>query len=97
MSRTAFSSLTAVTFRFPASLTPGAKRVAVVGPFNHWNPVTHLLTRTVTRDWTITIYLPAGRLIYHFDVDGAFWLDPNDDGRIPNSWGSEYSVRHVIS
>lgn len=23
------------------------------------------------------------------------WLDPGDDGRIPNGWGSEYSVRHV--
>jgi len=33
--------------------------------------------------------------VYYFDVDGAYWLDPNDDGRVPNAWGSEYSVRHV--
>jgi hypothetical protein len=25
------------------------------------------------------------------------WLDPADEGRVPNGWGSEYSVRHVAS
>ena len=86
-----------VTFRFPGWLAAGAKRVAVVGPFNGWDPAVHPLVRTTAGDWTITIYLPPGRVIYHFDVDRAFWLDPNDDGRIPNAWGSEYSVRHVTS
>jgi len=43
----------------------------------------------------ITLYLPPGRTIYCFNVDGAYWLDPDDDGRVPNGWGSEYSVRHV--
>jgi 1,4-alpha-glucan branching enzyme len=71
--------------------------VAVVGPFNGWNPTVHPLARTTSGDWTITIYLPPGRIIYHFDVDGAAWLDPNDDGRIRNAWGSEYSVRHILS
>lgn len=96
MQRT-FSSLTAVTLRFPGSLAPGASRVAVVGPFNGWDPTVHPLVRTTTGDWTITIYLPPGRVVYHFDVDGAVWLDPNDDGRISNARGSQYSVRHVIS
>lgn len=35
-------------------------------------------------------------VVYHFDVDGAFWLDPHDEARIPNAWGSEFSVRQVI-
>jgi len=93
--RGAFPSLTGVTFRFPGSFAPGARRVAVVGPFNGWNPAIHQLVRAATGDWTITIYLPPGRVIYHFDADGTFWLDPHDDGRIRNAWGSEYSVRHV--
>jgi hypothetical protein len=46
-------------------------------------------------DWVVKIDLPPGRTVYYFDVDGAYWLDPNDDGRIPNGWGSEYSVRYV--
>ena len=40
--------------------------------------------------------IPFIRAIYHFDVDGAVWLDPDDDGRIRNTRGSQYSVRHVI-
>jgi hypothetical protein len=23
------------------------------------------------------------------------WLDPEDNGRLPNGWGSEYSIRQV--
>jgi hypothetical protein len=30
-----------------------------------------------------------------FSVDGTKWLDPDDDKRLPNDWGSEYSVRDV--
>ncbi len=91
------SSLTAVTFRFPGSFAPAARRVAVVAPFNGWDPTVHPLVRTTRGDWTITIYLPSGRAIYYFDVDGVAWLDPNDDGRIRNASGSEYSVRLIIS
>jgi hypothetical protein len=67
----------------------------VVGPFNGWDPTVHPLVRTTYGDWKITIYLPPGRVIYHFDVDGAAWLDPSDEERIRNAWGSEYSVRHI--
>ncbi len=80
-------TLQPVTFRFPGSLAPGAKRVGVVGPFNGWNPTVHLLVRAMSGDWSIRVYLPAGRVIYCFDVDGTSWLDPNADGRIPNAWG----------
>jgi hypothetical protein len=41
------------------------------------------------------VYLPPGRVLYSFWVDGMMWLDPNDEGRVPNAWGSEYSVRYV--
>ena len=45
-------------------------------PPHGWDPTVHPLVRAMTGDWTITIYLPPGRAIYHFDVDGAVWLDP---------------------
>ncbi len=89
------STLTPVVFRFPGTLVPRAGRVAVVGSFNGWDPKAHLLTKTANGDWTITIYLSPGRTVYRFSVDEAFWLDPRDEGRIPNSWGSEYSIRYV--
>jgi 1,4-alpha-glucan branching enzyme len=89
------NTLVPVMFRFPAGLVPGAQRVAVVGPFNGWNHMAHAMSRRAGGDWTMTIYLPPGRLVYLFAVDGEFWLDPDDEERMPNSWGSEYSVRYI--
>jgi anti-anti-sigma factor len=84
-----------VTFKFPRHLAKDARRVSLVGPFNHWSSHAHPLTRTAEGDWHVTIHLPPGRISYLFDVDGSHWLDPCDEGREPNGWGSEYSVRHV--
>ena len=82
-------------FHFSGRLAKGARRVSVVGPFNQWNPAVHPMTKRADGDWTITIYLPPGRVIYHFDVDGACWLDPADEGRVPNAWGTHYSSREL--
>jgi 1,4-alpha-glucan branching enzyme len=86
-----------VTFRFPAHLAPDARTVSVVGSFNGWNSTVHPLRRIDDHGWAITVYLPPGRVVYMFCADGAMCLDPVDDGRIPNDWGSEYSVRQVTS
>jgi 1,4-alpha-glucan branching enzyme len=88
-------TLIPVTFRFPARLAPAATHVTLASTFNGWNPHAHPLTRQPDGDWATTVYLPPGRVVYCFYVDGVFWLDPEDDERTPNSWGSEYSVRHV--
>ncbi len=84
-----------VRFRLPGRLAPTARRVCVLGSFNGWSPASHPLTHTADGDWLTTIYLSPGRVVYCFDVDGIAWLDPNDEGRIPNGWGSEYSIREV--
>lgn len=84
-----------VTFRFPKVLVPNARRIVVCGSFNAWESDAHPLRKDVDGDWGITIYLYPSRIIYYFDVDGVPWLDPDDDGRVPNGWGSEYSVRRV--
>ncbi|GEM_PF-2777632 len=89
------SGLVPVTFRFPSRLVPAAQCVAITGTFNGWDPGTHRLRRDLHGDWTITVYLPPGRIVYCYSVDGTPWLDPADQGRIPNGWGSEYSVRYV--
>ena len=91
------NSLVPVTFRFPTVLTPAAQRVSLIGPFNGWTPRVHPLAKAGDYWWTITVYVPAGRVVYLFEVDGITWLDPQDDGRIPNGWGSEYSVRNIES
>jgi anti-sigma B factor antagonist len=89
------ATILAVSFRFPGGLAPTARRVSVLGAFNGWKPSSHPLTKTSEGDWVTTIYLSRGRVVYCFDVDGTPWLDPSDDGRIPNGWGSEYSIREV--
>ena len=87
--------LAPITFRFPAGLARGARRVAVVGSFNGWDPTAHPMSRPADGDWSVTVYLPPGRVVYLFDVDGEHWLDPDDQERMPNAWGSEYSVRYT--
>lgn len=87
--------LVPVTFRFPAALAPLARCVSVAGAFNGWSSTSHPLGKGPDGDWVATVYLPPGRVLYYFCVDGATWLDPLDEGRVPNAWGSEYSVRYV--
>ena len=89
------ATLIAVRFTFPQWLAPEARQVAVVSSFNGWDPRAHQLSKTHEGDWRITVFLPPGRIIYCFSVDGMPWLDPCDDERVPNGWGSEYSVRYV--
>ncbi len=89
------NALVAVTFRFPGSLVPTARRVAVIGSFNHWRGHSHRLTRIPGGDLIITIFLPPGRVVYGFDVDGTRWPDPHSEDRVLTGSGSEYSARQV--
>ena len=88
------NDLVPVTFRFPGSLVPQARRVTVVGPFNNWRGNSHRLSRIPGGDWIITIFLPPGQVVYGFDVDGTRWPDPSED-RVSTGAGSEYSIRQV--
>ena len=93
--RRVLAELVPVTFQFPNALAPTTARVSILGPFNGWTAGVHVMQKTQGSCWAITLYLPPGRAVYCFEVDGARWLDPHDDARIPNGWGSEYSVRFV--
>jgi len=88
-------TLIPTAFEFPRGLAPTARRVAIVGSFNGWDAAAHPLTKTPDGGWAITVYFPAGRIVYGFDIDGAFWPDPFDEDRMPNGRGSEYSIRYV--
>lgn len=89
------SALVPVGFIFPGALAPRAQRVAVVSSFNNWDDKAHVLTKTPHGDWNITVFLPPGRVVYCFWVDGILWPDPGAEGRIANGLGSAYSVRYV--
>ncbi|MDR7426068.1 MAG: hypothetical protein QN152_12405 [Armatimonadota bacterium] len=95
MTATTAPSLREVKFRLDGRRVPGARWVAVVGPFNDWDPSTHRLTRQDDGWWSITLTLPQGKYPYLFIADGFPCNDPEDDGRIPCEWGGWYSVRLV--
>ncbi|MCL5022425.1 MAG: glycogen-binding domain-containing protein [Nitrospirae bacterium] len=63
-----------------------AKKVAIAGSFNQWDPEKDVLSGPDSDGmWQITIPLPEGRYEYLFLIDGAKWvLDPTvpfvDDG-----------------
>jgi len=84
-----------VRFIFPGVLAPRAQRVAVVSSFNNWDNKAHPLTKMPNGDWSITVFLPPGRLVYCFSVDGKFRLDPGHGGRVASGLASDYSVRYV--
>jgi hypothetical protein len=70
-----------------AIAAPAAKRVAVVGDFNDWDPDSTMLQRTANGEWTVTVPLPAGRYTYNFLIDGEQWMsDPN----MPAEPGDEF-------
>ena len=89
------ASVIPVRFTFPGVLAPRAQRVAVVSSFNSWDGKAHPLAKTSNGDWSITVFLPPGRVVYRFSVDGIPWLDPGAEGRLANASGSECSVRYV--
>ena len=89
------ASVVPVRFIFPGVLAPRARRVAVVSPFNGWDAEAHPLTKASNGDWSITVFLPPGRVVYRFCVDGIPWLDPGARGRVVHVSGWECSVRDV--
>ncbi len=88
-------TLRAVTFRLDGRRVPHARRVMLVGSFNRWDSAVHSLVLEPEGWWTVSVMLAPGAYPYLFLVDGVPWNDPEDDGRVPNEWGGEYSIRTV--
>jgi hypothetical protein len=71
-----------------------AKKVCLVGDFNHWRPDTLPLAKTRDGIWEVTMPLPRGRYRYRFWVDGEERLDPDND-HSEQADGLAASVRDV--
>jgi hypothetical protein len=76
---------------------PSAKKVCLVGDFNHWKPETLFLAKLPDGSWELTLPLPSGRYRYRFWVDGAERVDPA--GKTPPEpdpvGGQPASIREV--
>jgi hypothetical protein len=72
---------------------PDAREVCVIGSFNSWQPGATPMRRDPEGVWTARFFLPAGRYVYKFLVDGKVRIpDPNADQREPDGFGGMNSI-----
>lgn len=68
------------------ALAPEALGVTVIGAFNGCLGQSHRLIKQADGDWMISVFLPPGRVVYAFEVDGTRWCDPqHQDHDLPRS------------
>lgn len=73
-------------------VAPAAKRVAVVGDFNDWDPGAAPLS-AAGGVWSGQVDVPLGRHDYAFVIDGERWVrDPNAPQAPADEFGAGYSV-----
>ena len=75
---------------------PAAKRVALAGTFNRWDPsVTPLAHVGDDGVWTVTLALPVGQHQYAFVVDGRRWVTDPAAPAVDDGFGRRNSVVSV--
>ena len=84
------ASLRPVQFMLVA---PDARRVALVGAFNDWDPVATPMVRAPGGAWHVAFPLPRGRHVYAFVVDGSAWVPDPQAPLAPEGW---YGVRNSV-
>ena len=68
-----------------------AKKVIVTGTFNNWEQESFEMLKKGDR-WTISLYLPKGKVLYKFIVDGEWILDPDNKDWEENAEGTGNSI-----
>jgi hypothetical protein len=83
-----------VTFRFAAEQ---ARRVAVAGSFNHWDPFMYQLQLEDPQAdrYSLSLDLPSGTHYYYFVVDGRPVPDPHNPRMLKTGDGQYVSVLRV--
>lgn len=69
-----------------------AVAVFVVGDFNNWDPTAHPMKNDGTGKWNRAVMIPPGKYEYKFLADGQWLVDPGNDQRRPNCFGTDNSV-----
>ncbi len=73
-----------------------ARRVALAGTFNRWDPMATPLARTGAPGvWTVTVALSVGQHQYAFIVDGQHWIPDPAAPSIDDGFGRKNSVVSV--
>ena len=74
---------------------PYAEKVLLIGDFNNWNNKTHQMKKYKSGVWKKMVMLPPGKYEYKFLVDGQWILDPNNDQKCSNCFGSFNNVLDI--
>lgn len=75
---------------------PGARTVMLGGDFNNWDyNSTPLKKDPKDRTWKKSLFLKPGRYEYKFIVDGNWTIDPANNNRVVNTFGSENSIIEI--
>jgi 1,4-alpha-glucan branching enzyme len=75
---------------------PEAQRVHVTGTFCDWQINSFALKKGRGGTWRTALSLSPGRYEYRFLVDGEWRDDPSCTERVPNPFGAENCVLHVV-
>lgn len=81
-----------ISFTFES---PAAQSISVAGDFNGWDNDRTQLRRGKNNIWQRDIKLRSGRYEYKFFVDGNWTIDPKNNNRVGNSFGSQNSVLEI--
>ena len=63
-------------------IAPHARKVALMGDFNDWDPATHPMKRQPDGAWLLQVPLSHGPHHYLFVIDGKLTLDPRAQGTV---------------
>lgn len=68
----------------------GSKDVQIAGDFTEWQPVP--LKKQKTGAYSVTLDLNKGSYQYKFQIDGQWQLDPDNDQKVQNNFGTLNNV-----
>ncbi len=69
-----------------------ATEIFVLGDFNKWDPTADPLINDGSGKWNRVVQVLPGKYDYKFLVDGQWMVDPCNDQRTLNCFGTENSV-----
>ncbi|MFC1828026.1 glycogen-binding domain-containing protein [Thermodesulfobacteriota bacterium] len=67
---------------------PDAGEVFLMGDFNQWDPKKHPMKKDEKGVWKKAVMIPPGTYEYKFKVDGRWRMDPQNENRCQNRFGT---------
>jgi 1,4-alpha-glucan branching enzyme len=76
--------------------TADAQKVDLVGKFNNWKAGAHPMKKNKTGKWVKPAMLPPGQFEYKFLVDNKWVIDPQNERKCDNCFGTQNNIVQFI-